>query len=107
MVRTPAGVVFLNRLKNPAKAEASFAKLEQLVNDELLKNIADKDVSVKFLTTGAGATTIHYLGTPLISPAWAVKDGHLVMALFPQMVAGALDHLSRGDPYPRPYAVLA
>ncbi|MDB5294299.1 MAG: hypothetical protein JWO31_282 [Phycisphaerales bacterium] len=94
--RTPGGIVFLNRLKDPAKAEAAFAKLERLVNDELAKNIHEKNVSLKFLTTQAGGTTIHYLGTPLISPSWAVKEGHLVVALFPQMVAGALDQIGGG-----------
>ena len=94
--RGPAGVVFLNRPKDPAKAEAAFAKLEALLNDELAKNIKEKGVFVRFLTAKSGGTTIHYLGTPLVSPSWAVKDGYVIFALFPQMVAGAADQLGAG-----------
>ncbi|QOV88450.1 DUF3352 domain-containing protein [Humisphaera borealis] len=87
------GIVMLNRLKDAAKAEAAFGKLETLVNDELKKNIREEDVEIKFRTTKSGGTTIHYLGTPLVSPAWAIKDGHLLIGLFPQMVAGAADQI--------------
>lgn len=87
------GIVILNRLKDAAKAEAAFGKLETLVNDELKKNIQEEKVELKFRTTKSGATTIHYLGTPFISPAWAVKDGYLLIGLFPQMVAGAADQI--------------
>lgn len=90
------GIVILNRLKDAAKAEAAFTKLETLINDELKKNIKEDNVEIKFRTTKSGATTIHYLGTPLISPAWAIKDGHLMIALFPQMVAGAADQIGAG-----------
>lgn len=85
------GMVMLNKLRDPRKAEETFVKLQTLLTDELAKNIKEKDVSVKFLTTKSGDTTIHYLGTPLVSPAWAVKNGYLVVGLFPQMVAGAAD----------------
>jgi prepilin-type processing-associated H-X9-DG protein len=90
------GLVLVNRLRDAKKAEAAFGKLEKLVNDELAKNIKEKDVAVRFLTTQAGGTTVHYLGTPLLSPAWAVKDGYLVVGLYPQIVAGAADHLAAG-----------
>jgi hypothetical protein len=87
------GGVLVNRLRNPQKAEAALTKLEALINDALAKNIHEKDITVKFLTVKSGDTTIHYLGTPLVSPAWAVKGQYLVVALFPQMVAGAADQI--------------
>lgn len=87
------GIVMLNRLKDAAKAEQAFAKLETLINDELKKNIKEENVEIRFRTTKSGNTTIHYLGTPLISPAWAIKDGTLMIAMFPQMVAGAADQI--------------
>jgi len=90
------GAVMINHLKNAQKAEASFSKLESMLNDVLAKEIKDKDVSVKFLTTKYGNTTIHYLGTPLVSPAWAVKGEFLIVALYPQMVAGASDQVGAG-----------
>ncbi|HEX8916603.1 MAG TPA: H-X9-DG-CTERM domain-containing protein [Humisphaera sp.] len=89
--RGTGGMVLLNKLRDPARGEASLSKLEGLINDELAKNIKEKDVSVRFLTTKSGETTIHYLGTPLLSPAWAVKGGYLIVGLYPQMVAGAAD----------------
>lgn len=96
--RNVFGGVYINHLRNPQKAEASFAKLETLLNQELAKNIHEKDISVKFLTTKSGDTTIHYLGTPLVSPAWAVKGDYLIIALFPQMVAGAADQIGTNAP---------
>jgi len=90
------GAVMVNHLRNAQKAEASFSKLESMLNDVLAKNIPDKDVSVKFLTTKYGGTTIHYLGTPLVSPAWAIKGDYLLVALYPQMVAGASDQVGGG-----------
>ena len=92
--RGVGGLVLVNRLKDARKAETAFAKLERLVNDQLAKNIKEKDVAVRFLTTTSGGTTIHYLGTPLLSPAWAVKDGFLVIGLYPQIVAAAADHVA-------------
>ena len=36
--------------------------------------------------------TIHFLGTPLLRPSWAVHDGILYVGMFPQVVAAAASH---------------
>ena len=36
--------------------------------------------------------TIHFLGTPLLRPSWAVHDGILYIGMFPQVVAAAASH---------------
>jgi len=87
------GIVILNRLKDAAKAEQAFTKLETLINDELRKNIKEDNVEIRFRTTQSDGLMIHYLGTPMVSPAWAIKDGTLMIALFPQMVAGAAQQI--------------
>src|SRR5262249_10390220 len=49
----------------------------------------DKDVSIRFQQTKIGDTLVSYVATPLITPAWAVRDGNLYLALYPQNVAAA------------------
>ena len=85
------GFVLINKLADPAQAEQSLVKLGQLMEDELAKAMRMPEMKVKMFTTKSGETTIHYVGTPLISPAWAVRNGYLVVGMFPQVVAGALD----------------
>jgi prepilin-type processing-associated H-X9-DG protein len=41
---------------------------------------------------------VHYLAVPMVAPAWAVRDGNLYIALYPQMVAAAADHVWAARP---------
>lgn len=87
-----AGVTLVNRLRDPAKAEASLLKLEQLANDAMAKQMrGEKEPRIAFQTTKMGGLTIHYLGVPLVAPSWAIKDGTLYVALFPQVLSAAVE----------------
>jgi general secretion pathway protein G len=92
------GSVVLNKLRDPAKAEQALKKLQDLIAAEVAKAAQNQPIKLRFLTTESNGTTIHYVGTPIISPAWAVKNGYLVAALFPQMVAGAVDQIGANKP---------
>jgi prepilin-type processing-associated H-X9-DG protein len=52
-------------------------------------------VSLGFRETTVGGLTVHYLAVPIVSPAWAVKDGNLYMSLYPQVTAAAADHVAQ------------
>jgi prepilin-type processing-associated H-X9-DG protein len=41
-------------------------------------------------TTTRDGITMHYLAVPFVTPAWAVKDGNLFLALYPQVVDAAI-----------------
>ena len=89
-----AGFVVVNHLRDPAKAAASLAAVETFANAQLAKSLENEKIKVQVYTTKRGGLTIHYLGTPLISPAWAIQDGNLYVALFPQVVSAAADHVA-------------
>ena len=83
------GFVLVNRLDDAAKFEQSMTKLQGNLNRFIAQQLQGEEVKVEFRTTQAGGTSIHYLAIPFITPAWAVKDGNLYVALYPQIVASA------------------
>ncbi len=84
-----AGAVLVNHLTDPAKAEQSFSRLEQFINQIIAANLHDPKVSVAFQKRMEGGLTLHYLAIPLVTPTWAIQDGNLYFALYPQTVSGA------------------
>ncbi len=85
------GLVLINRLRDPARAEQALTGLEKFAASLLAEQTKNQPVKISFLTTRSGGLTIHYLGTPLITPSWAIHDGNLYVALFPQIVVSAAD----------------
>jgi prepilin-type processing-associated H-X9-DG protein len=88
------GITLVNRLKDPAKAQKAFGQLEQLLNGLIKEGTAQDKITIAFNTTKQGDLTIHYLAIPFIAPAWAFKDGNLYVALYPQVVSGAAEHVA-------------
>jgi hypothetical protein len=89
------GATFINRLKDPAKAEATFTKVETFIN-QFIANQTQKErekVTVAFRQAKFGSTTVHYLGFPLFTPAWAVQNGNLYLAFYPEVAATAALHV--------------
>lgn len=95
------GLVVVNPLKDPAKAEDAITKLEQFANKAIAANMPRQPgqprVSIEMRQTRVGDLNIHYLGFPLLSPAWAVAKGNLYLALYPQNVAVAAGHDATRD----------
>jgi prepilin-type processing-associated H-X9-DG protein len=81
------GMTIVNRPADAAKLEQSLTKLEQLANNLIAQNMHDPKVHLGFETQSIGGTTLHYLGIPIITPTWAIRDGNLYMGAFPQPVA--------------------
>lgn len=85
------GVVLVNHLDDPAKAKASLptaaVNLCNWINIALRGNQVNVQVAVR--TMEIDGMTIYYLGTPLVAPAWTIKDDNLYVALYPQNVAAA------------------
>jgi prepilin-type processing-associated H-X9-DG protein len=90
------GATLVNRLRSPAKAEASIDKLEKFINAIVDAQLAGEKpkMSIAFRQAKFDQTTVHYLGLPLLQPAWAVSDGNLYIALYPEVVAAAARHVS-------------
>lgn len=92
------GTVLVNRLADPAKAEQSFTKFEQFINMMIAANLREEKVTIAFQTRKVGDLTLHFLAVPLVTPTWAVKDGNLYVAFYPQAVSAAADFVASKGP---------
>ena len=86
------GLVAVNKLADPAKAAAGLKKFAGAANQALAGLLRGKEVRVagRSAPAGDGETTIYYLGTPLVTPAFAVKGDLLYLALYPQTIQSAI-----------------
>jgi prepilin-type processing-associated H-X9-DG protein len=85
------GMVVVNHPADPAKLEQSLLKIQTAANAMAQAAMQQQQMVLQFRDTTSGAVTIHYLASPAISPAWAIKDGNLYFALFPENVQAALN----------------
>jgi hypothetical protein len=85
------GSVLVNRLRDPARADAAMTQLSRRLNFIITRQLQNPNVEIQFRDTTANGTTLHYLAVPLVTPTWAVKHGTLFVGLYPQVVAAAVD----------------
>src|SRR5208282_5360290 len=90
------GFTVVNRPPDAAKLEQSLNQLETALN-ELSQERIPRTITLQFRQTPSNGVTMHYLATPLISPAWAIKDGWFYFGLYPQVVEAALERTA-GSP---------
>jgi prepilin-type processing-associated H-X9-DG protein len=83
----------VNKLDDPAKVDQSLWQLSQLAN-EAMKDVGDGDVTLAFKQFERDGIKVGYLAVPVVSPSWAIKDGNLYIALYPQVVISAAQHVS-------------
>jgi hypothetical protein len=83
------GRVGVNHLKDAKKAEQGLNSLAIAVCNAINSQSKQKDVSIRFQQTKIADLNISYIAIPLVTPAWAVKDGNLYVGLYPQNVAAA------------------
>lgn len=94
-----AGAVLVNHLTDALKAERSFTQVEQFINSQLIgTSLHEQGMSIAFQSRKIGDLTVHYLAIPLVTPAWAIKDNNLYVALFPQTVTAAAGFVSGKEP---------
>ena len=92
------GFTLVNRLRDPKKAEASFVRLQEVINAIVQQQLAGEKVTIAFKETKVDGLTIRYLAVPLVSPAWAIEGGNLYIGLFPSTVAAAAEHVRAKAP---------
>lgn len=93
-----AGWVFLNRPADAAKALSTLSKIEKAVTAIANAQMRQTQMVLPLYQTQYGQTTVHCLGSPLISPAWAIRDGVLYLGFYPQSVVAAADFAASGKP---------
>jgi prepilin-type processing-associated H-X9-DG protein len=87
--------VIVNKLDDAAKAQAGISALVTSINNSVAGLLRDKGMEIQIRSTQVGDVKVSYVAVPFISPAWAIKDGNLYFALYPQIVATAA---KRGAP---------
>ncbi|NQU76408.1 MAG: DUF3352 domain-containing protein [Planctomycetes bacterium] len=98
------GTVLVVQLKDEAKFVATMEKIETLLNNMGTTQPADsqpaepresnrRHAAPSLLSVTAGETKISYLKLPLpVSPAWAVHEGSLIVAAWPQVVKSVIEN---------------
>lgn len=83
------GTVLVNKLANPMKAKQAIAALSIAASNMTKGFITQNGMTIAGRMTKVGDLSVFYLATPVVSPAWAIKDGYLYMGAFPQNVIAA------------------
>lgn len=83
------GIVLVNRLKNPAKAKQAMVSLSLFLSNSGRNFMPDKSLTLAGRMTKVGDLQVYYAATPLLSPAWTIKDDCLYVGLYPQPVIEA------------------
>jgi hypothetical protein len=83
------GMILANKLDDPKKAEQGINALAIAICNAINGQTHNHDVILTLRQTKLGDVSVSYIATPLVTPAWAVKDGNLFVALYPENVAAA------------------
>ncbi|HVT87354.1 MAG TPA: H-X9-DG-CTERM domain-containing protein [Tepidisphaeraceae bacterium] len=91
-------IVLVNHLDDAAKARVAFpiasVNLSNWTSIALSRARAGIQIAGQFIEIGD--QRVFYVGLPIVAPSWAMKDGNLYMALYPQFAASAARWTSTG-----------
>jgi hypothetical protein len=85
----PLGLVLVNHARDAARLEAALSALELTANRMINMGTSAGQPRANFVRGQVNGVIVHYINTPIVTPSWAVKDGNLYIALYPQTVATA------------------
>lgn len=86
------GGVLLNRVGDAARVQRGLSAIA-IAATNIATTQTPSEIRFQVGYHQHNGTRISYLATPVIAPAWAVKNNLLVMGFYPQTVAAALDEL--------------
>jgi prepilin-type processing-associated H-X9-DG protein len=92
------GTVVVNRLKDATGADRALTQLAGKINDVVAQLIHQPQMKIEIRDEVVNGVTLHYLAVPLITPCWAISDGNLYLALYPQMVSAAVEQVKTKAP---------
>ncbi len=90
--------IVVNRLDDPAKAQSALPTAWVNLSNwaAIALSRAKAEVEIVGRNTKIGDLSVFYIGSPIIAPAWTIKDGYLYMGLFPQTAAAGARSTARG-----------
>lgn len=87
------GMTILNRLRDADKFASSLVKVQNTIQAIANSQLEDANMTVQFRQAEMEGVKMHYLATPVITPAWTVHEDKLVASFYPQVIVGAMRHL--------------
>jgi hypothetical protein len=93
------GFTIVNQPRNPDALLNSLTTLENFASLALRQQMGSPGgikLTLEFRQFTSNGVTVHYLPTPLISPAWTIKDGRWYAGLYPQIVVAAMNRAPDG-----------
>ncbi|MBC7782598.1 MAG: hypothetical protein H7144_02070 [Burkholderiales bacterium] len=90
------GMVAINKLDNPLKAKQGLGALSMFVSNTATTFTTPNGFRISVATMKMDDVTVYYVATPLVAPAWAIKDGYLYTGLYPQSVVAAMKYAGKG-----------
>ncbi|MEM1108978.1 MAG: hypothetical protein AAGH99_09850 [Planctomycetota bacterium] len=91
------GLTLVNPLLDAEGVERGLRSVQMFGNLAFAQQMSEEDFRVQIHTQTYDGVDLHTLGTPLLSPTWAIVDGKLVVGLTPQTVLAAVDRVDEGD----------
>lgn len=92
------GTVVANRLKDPDKAQQALNRLQQKLVTLARAGAETQQMRIPVVVTDHKGIKIQSIGLPFITPSWTIHEGVLYVALFPQPIMAAADHVTAGAP---------
>ena len=83
------GMVLINRPQNTFLASAAMIRLVTGLNRFVAEQTHNPKLDFKTRTAIVNAMTVHYVPTPIVSPAWVIRGNTLYIGLFPQTALAA------------------
>lgn len=93
------GAVIVNKLRDAGKFDAALTTIANRANQMMAAAMRKEEVTVQFRQAKTrDGVALHYLAVPFVTPAWAVKDGNLFFAFYPQVIDAAIGQIpSKGE----------
>lgn len=88
----------VNTPKDPDAVNRSLTSLQAVANAFMGQAGAQAGMRIRFQTSQYQGMTMNTLGIPFVAPTWAVHDGKLYLALYPQTVMTAFDRAAADGP---------
>ena len=87
----PLAYVGINVLRNAEQAEKSLSTMQNAILGMANTALMGQKMSLRASEKQYGNTKVHTVALPMVAPSWAVRDGKLYIAAYPQLVVAAAD----------------
>jgi prepilin-type processing-associated H-X9-DG protein len=80
----------INRANDAAKVDVALTQITNVAANLITQNSGGQ-ASPKLRELQSTGVTVKYFPLPVVSPSWAIKDGNVYLALYPQVLVSSLE----------------